>query len=44
MWVKSKNTTSCMQQNASKEYKSGKTTVQITRFLSENTPPFCENT
>jgi hypothetical protein len=28
MWVKSKNTTSCMQQNASTEYKSGKTTVE----------------
>ena len=28
MWVKSKNTTSCKQQNASTEYKSGKTTVQ----------------
>jgi hypothetical protein len=28
MWVKSKNTTSCMQQNSSTEYKSGKTTVQ----------------
>ena len=27
MWVKSKNTTFCMQQNAPTEYKSGKTTV-----------------
>ena len=27
MWVKSKNTTFCIQQNAPTEYKSGKTTA-----------------
>jgi hypothetical protein len=51
MWVKNKNTTSCMQQNASTEYKSAtnkakqlmallSTVWKITRFLSENPLPF----